>query len=364
MVERLFFVGIGADCMDDEAQEAMTKLYNALNIDKHIEKGRFVLIKIHFGEDKTDRFIRPKFVKPIVDSLVQAGAKVVLGDTNTLYPGRRSNAIDHMMLSYEHGFKPESVGCPVMILDGLIGGSVCRVGVEGRHFKEVELAYDLQFFDLLIVMTHVTGHLLAGLGGTIKNIGMGLATRSGKLAQHNSQPLKIDEKRCTACGTCAKWCPQKAITVEKKSVVIDDERCVSCGWCVAVCKQHAIKFSWDISHTVIQERIAEYACGVYKLFSPNLVCFNFLQNVYANCDCMKDGGERLCEDIGIIAGSNPAAVDYASLELIKETLGEDPFLKIRPNIDHTVQIRHFAKLCSINIDFEMVRLTLLGEERC
>jgi len=357
MDNRLFVVNVGSGSDETEAKKAITSLYNALDLSQHLGAHKFVLIKIHFGEEGTDRFVHPKFVRPLVSLILQTGAKVVIGDTNTLYPGRRSNAADHLSLAAEHGFSVDSVGCPVMILDGLLGRTATTVEINGKHFKKVELAYDLQFFDFVFVVTHFTGHIAAGIGGSIKNMGMGLATRSGKLAQHNAQPLKVDKEKCVACGVCAKWCPQGAIEVNK-TAMIDDNKCVSCGWCISVCKHHAIKFSWEISHTVLQERIAEYAAGAYKLLNGKVVCFNFLHKVHANCDCVKDGGEVLCEDIGIVAGYNPAAVDSASMRLVKEKAGEDVFRRLRPQIDHTVQMRHFAKICNLPAEGELVRLTL------
>ena len=359
MLNRLFFVNIGSDSSEREVRKAMSSLYDALDLSQYLGTHKFVLIKIHFGEDGTDRFVRPKFVKALVSLILQTGAKVVIGDTNTLYPGHRSNAADHLLLADQHGFGVRSIGCPVMILDGLVGRTATTVKVDGRHFKKVELAYDLQFFDFLFVVTHFTGHVAAGIGGSIKNMGMGLATRSGKLAQHNAQPLKVDEKKCVACGICAKWCPQNTIKVDK-TAIIDGNKCVSCGWCITVCKHHAIKFSWEISHTVLQERIAEYAAGVYKLLNKKVVCFNFLHKLHANCDCGRDGGEVLCEDLGIVAGYNPAAVDTVSMRLVKEKAGEDVFQKLRPEIDHTVQMRHLAEICSVPVESELVRLTLLG----
>jgi len=351
----VFFVSVHSDCTEKEAEEAISTLYQALDIEGRLDKEKFALLKIHFGEDGTDRFIKPKFVRALVSLIKAKSAKVVLGDTNTLYPGRRCNAAEHLMLAHEHGFTPEKVGCAVMILDGLVGRAAMRVKVNGDHFEEVELAHELQFFDHLFVLTHVTGHIAAGLGGSIKNMGMGLATRSGKLAQHNAQPLKVDAEKCTACGVCARWCPQGAITVEKVAA-IDAGKCVSCGWCVAVCKRHAIKFSWEISHRVLQERIAEYAAGAYMMLQPNVFCFNFLHRIHANCDCMKDGGEKLCEDIGIVAGQNPAAVDSASLALINEAAGRDILAEMRPKIDHRVQMHHFAKVCGLTTEYEIVRL--------
>ena len=356
MLNRLFFVNIRNDCSEEEAEKAISSLCDALDLSQYLGAHKFALIKIHFGEDGTNRFVRPKFVKSLASLILQTGAKVVIGDTNTLYPGRRSNAADHLSLAAQHGFSVHSIGCPVMILDGLIGRTATTVEIDGKHFREVELAYDLQFFDFLFVVTHFTGHIAAGIGGSIKNMGMGLATRSGKLAQHNAQPLKVDEEKCVACGVCAKWCPQNAIKVGK-TAIIDDKKCVSCGWCIAVCKHHAIKFSWEISHTVLQERIAEYAAGAYKLLNKKVVCFNFLHKVHANGDCVKDGGEVLCEDIGIVAGYNPAAVDAVSMNLVKEKAGEDVFVKLRPQIDHTVQIRHFAEICNVPVESELVSLT-------
>jgi len=350
----VFWTPIEADCDESAAQEAVERVWRALGTPERLPETGFMMLKCHFGERGHHRFVEPKFVRAVARLGSEAGLKVFASDTNTLYTGARHNAVDHLMLASEHGFVPESLGCPVLVADGLIGRWGFKQKIAGKHFDGVELAGALRFTDYLVAVSHFTGHLAAGIGAAIKNIGMGLATRGGKLAQHNAQPLTVDESLCTACGLCAEWCPQGAITVTEHAS-IDDEKCISCGYCISICKRGAVNFSWEISNDVLQERVAEYAFGVLKACEGRAAFFNFVVSVYENCDCMSDGGARLCPDVGVVAGYDPVAVDAASLELIKEVTGVDIAAAKKP-MNVRRQIEHLAALGGGSLDFALHRV--------
>jgi len=188
-------------------------------------------IKLHFGEQGNDGFISPVYVRQVVEKVKACGALPFLTDTNTLYRGTRSNAVEHIRTAILHGFDYAVAGAPVIIADGLNGKNVRRVEIQKKHFTEVSIAGDIAAADSMIVLSHFKGHITSGFGGAIKNLGMGCAPREGKRAQHNARSFTIPEK-CSGCAACMKVCPEKAICVQKKKSVINQELCIGCFECM------------------------------------------------------------------------------------------------------------------------------------
>ena len=168
----------------NELKEKTTKILEASNLLKIISKNKLVGVKQHFGEKGNEGYIKPEVTKVVLNKIKERLGKPLLIETNTLYHGERSNTYNHLKIAYEHGFNYENVGAPIVIMDGLNGQIQRGVEINGKHFKEVYVASDIPFFDSMIVLSHVKGHIMAGIGGAIKNMAMGLASRAGKLAQH------------------------------------------------------------------------------------------------------------------------------------------------------------------------------------
>ena len=99
----------------------MKRLIKAAGIDKIDMDGKFVAIKMHFGEHGNLTFLRPNYARAVADTVRELGGKPFLTDCNTLYPGSRKNALEHLYCAWENGFTPLAAGCPVIIGDGLKG---------------------------------------------------------------------------------------------------------------------------------------------------------------------------------------------------------------------------------------------------
>ena len=323
-----------------ERVEKTQKILEAGGFRKAIRKGGLVGVKQHFGEEGNEGFIRPEISRAVGDFVKKSGGRPLLVETNTLYRGRRSNSCDHLLLAHEHGFSVERTGMPVAILDGICGQNQHPVEIPGKHFQTLFMVSDLPFFDSLVVLTHVKGHMAAGLGGTVKNLSMGFASRAGKLAQHADFRPEINDKKCIRCELCGQFCPADALALEDGNMEVSYEKCIGCGECHAVCRTGAIKFQFQKSDHAFQERMAEYALGAVIHHKDAAVYINHLNCISRQCDCWGDTNPPVFPDVGIFVSLDPVAVDQACVDTGTQILGEDPFRKMWPEIDPTVQLRH------------------------
>lgn len=310
-----------------------------------------VALKLHFGERGNLAYVRPQYVRRVVDQVKKKGGRPFLTDANTLYAGSRANAVDHLETAIENGFDYSVVGAPLVIADGLNGKDYESVSVNLKHFKEVKIGSAAVHADALLAITHLKGHAATGYGGTLKNLGMGLGSRAGKQQQHSDVLPRVNAEMCKACGKCAKWCPASAITVEGVAQ-ISLEVCIGCGECTATCPFHAIAINWKTEADVIQEKIAEYTVGVLKGKEGKTGFITFVTNVSPLCDCCGWNDIPIVGDIGILASKDPIAIDQAAVDLINQAhgnphseLGErhtehDKFRTLYPDIDWTIQLSY------------------------
>jgi len=293
--------------------------------------------------------------------VISCGAKPFITDTNTLYKGRRSNTCDHLEQARSHGFSIESLGAPVVIADGLIGSAHREIVLNLKNSRSVFIASDIVHSDAMLVVTHITGHGLAGLGGTLKNVGMGCASRAGKLAQHAGMEFRVVESECRGCGTCAKWCPAEAIEIpeapgSRKKALINYDICIGCGECFAVCPAEAIAFDWAASSEVLQEKLCEYVKGALRGKEGKAAFFSYLVNITRDCDCTGRTQRKIVPDIGILASFDPVALDTASSDLIKSRYGKDLFREIYPRLDYTRQLAYGEKIGLGSTKYEIVEV--------
>ncbi len=315
----------------------LAKLLELSSAAAPFHEGDFCAVKMHFGERGNDGYIRPEYLAPFLQMISACKGRAFLTDTCTIYAGPRKDALGHLEVAAEHGFTQESVGVPVIIADGLHGTDDEQVEVAGTHFRSVKIARAIAHADSMLVLSHFKGHLMGGFGGAIKNLGMGCGSRRGKFEMHSGATPQVDAALCKRCGACVTACDHRAISLTKVSAQISIDRCVGCGECVLVCPYGAMGLAWNQGPKQVQERYAEYALGAVK--GKRAFYVNFLNHITPNCDCLSEGEDSLVADIGILASSDPVAIDQACYDLVLKA-GGDVFAQTHPGVDGTVQLAH------------------------
>jgi hypothetical protein len=359
----LFRYAEGADVLD-----GVGRVFES--IAGFISKGDSVAVKVHMGERGNITYLRPIFVRKIVDLVKQAGGKPFVTDTTTLYPKNRFTAEEHLETAAFNGFTAESVGAPIVIADGDgyngISSSVERV-VDGCELRSVRVARAIAEADALIVLSHFKGHDLSGFGGALKNIGMGCVTKDGKAAQHMVCRGAFNELKCNGCGVCAGKCVFNAMTIKNGKPSRDDEKCMSCNNCLFHCPQSA----WYLPEGVkerFQVYLAHAASAVLRMFRDNVGFINFIQDITPLCDCCTPAGRPVAQDVGIAASIDPVAIDKASIDLIDQSVPILEFASASPpdilgklnKTDSLIQLRTAEKLGIGSLNYDLIEMTRAG----
>ena len=293
----------------------LQKLMKKAGIGQIDMDGKFVAIKMHFGELGNVSYLRPNYARAVVDVVKKLGGKPFLTDCNTMYPGSRKNALEHLYCAWENGFTPLTVGCPILIGDGLKGTDDIAVPVVGGEYVQAaRIGRAIMDADVFISLTHFKGHEMTGFGGAIKNIGMGCGSRAGKTEQHSGGKASIDPAKCRGCQKCLKECANDALSFDartKKTRVIE-ENCVGCGRCLGACNFDAIAFTNFAANELLNRRMAEYT----KAVVDGRPCFHvsLVVDVSPNCDCHGENDGPILPDLGMFASFDPLALDQACVD--------------------------------------------------
>ncbi len=340
--------------IDFKSPGKFNKLLLQAGLNSAVSKNDIVAIKLHFGEKGNRGYVKPEYVRRIVKAVKALKGRPFLTDSNTIYIGERSDALRHEAIARTHGFSLENCQAPVVIADGLRGSSFVEVEIGQNHFEKVKVASAIYDADTLVFVTHFTGHDLGGFGGALKNIGMGGASRTGKYEIHEAVVPKIKPGDCTGCEVCVKWCPAGAINIVNKKVRIDGNKCIGCGECIVYCNFGALSIGWGDLTQSEQEKLIEYAYGVLK--NKKALFVNFLNFITRLCDCCATTGGPVVPDIGILASSDPVAIDEASVNLVNEAGKRDVFRQLYPGTDWEFQLNYAQKLGIGSRNYELVKV--------
>ena len=373
MTSKVYFTDLSASFKINLVTK-LANLMEAAGLAGAVKKRDLVAVKLHFGEMGNTAFIRPVFLRKVVETIRAQGGNPFLTDANTLYAGTRSDAPNHLNTAVANGFAHSVVGAPLVIADGLRGKSETAVAVNLKNFETVYIGSEIIEADALVSVAHFKGHELSGFGGTMKNLGMGCASRKGKLAQHSTLSPKVKKKKCIGCGECVNHCSQEALSLlekegEKKKAEIDPERCIGCGECILACAQGAIQIQWNQSVPTFLENMMEYTVGVLQNKKGKALFVNFITDISPGCDCLPYNDSPIVRDIGLVASTDPVAIDKASIDLVnaehglpgsclkKNTApGEDKFGGVYDYIDWNHQFEYAETLGLGSTDYELVAI--------
>ena len=372
---KVYFTDFHTEAFGDGLPTKLKKLVKKAGIGTIDMNGKFVAIKMHFGELGNISYLRPNYAKAVVDVIKELGGKPFLTDCNTMYPGARKNAIEHLYCAWENGFTPLSVGCPVIIGDGLKGTDDIEVPVvNGEYVKNAKIGRAIMDADILISLTHFKGHEMTGFGGTIKNIGMGSGSRAGKCEQHSGGKPNIKEELCRGCKRCQRECANGGLEFDslKKKMHVNKDRCVGCGRCLGACNFDAIYFTSRSAVKELNAKMAEYAKATVD-GRPSFH-ISLIVDVSPNCDCHSENDMPILPNIGMFCSFDPIALDQACADacLKAEPLPDsqlarnllnpnfkkrgDNFIDSSPESEWKSQLEHGEKIGLGTRKYELIRM--------
>ena len=287
-----------------------SKIYDVLDelvLDDY--SGKETLVKLHMGETGNRYFPKTDFVRLIVDALKRKSAYPFLYDTTVMYNSKRRYLDGYKEVAKNHGFTVDNIGCNVRIDER---GK--PVEIEGETYFVGNEMYNAEN---IVGISHFKGHIASGMGGAIKNFGMGGVTRESKKFMHNGCKPVYNEDKCVLCGLCSQLCPFNAIKIIDNNWNIDIDTCFGCGVCINNCEYDALNYvNNDLSFFL--------ACAAKACIDGKKVIYvNDVNRISRSCDCDPESGPIICPDIGYLVSDDPVAIDKASLDLIND---------IKPNV--------------------------------
>ena len=354
---------------EDSLLNKLGRLITEAGIEGMDLEKKFVAIKMHFGEYGNLAFLRPNYAKVIADKISAMQGIPFVTDCGTLYAGKRKNAVEHLKTAEMNGFNSITTGCQIIIGDGLKGTDDVEISVDKGYVKTAKIGREVADADAIISLNHFKGHELTGFGGALKNLGMGCASRRGKMELHTSGKPSVSKKRCRGCKKCLSVCAHSAITITDDKASIDHGKCVGCGRCIGMCPFDAIYANMDESFDMINCKIAEYAMAVLK-GKPNFH-ISVIADVSPFCDCHGENDLPIIPNVGMLASFDPVALDKACVDLAqkqpmivgsrlhinsKGNKPEDIFMCVHPGTRWQAIFEHAERLGFGSSNYELINV--------
>lgn len=364
--------------------DKISELIRRVELPRRVGPRGLCALKLHFGERGNTAYIRPVYLRPFVEAARAAGAQPFLTDCNTLYVGSRSQAVAHLTTAIQNGFAYSVVQAPLVIADGLKGKDATEIPLDLPDCDRAYIGNAILEADSLICLTHFKGHELTGFGGTLKNLGMGCGSRQGKLYMHSNVSPSVKAATCIACGQCIRRCPAGAIKLVKRTpdqpapagaerpdlvARKDESKCIGCGDCILACPTESMQINWNAQVPVLMRRMVGHAWAAVRDKGERCVYFNFLTQISPACDCYPFQDAPVVADLGILASSDPVALDQASADLVNQAPGsvgsclkhalapgQDKFRDLYPKVDWQYQLEFAEQIGLGSRSYDLVSI--------
>ncbi len=312
-----------------KSKDSLSKVKGPLSLEylgfnKEVKKNDRVCIKTHFGALENTRYLRPTYMRFLCDYVKEFGASPSVAEScgwglpgaGGEYGGRASEK-EYLGVALKHGFTKETMGAPILMLDGPIGIDYESQKINGKWFNEVLVAGRLREFDLLISAAHFKGHSGTGFGGALKNIGIGCVSKGGKVQAHTGKNLTRNFEKCVSeCTDCIDICPTNSLRKDTNNKIIyNKDTCKNCYMCVSACNEEVFKRE-KIAREQFIEQMIDNALGVVEFFNQEKIFYiNYAIDITHQCDCSGGSDVNFVQDVGILASRDPVAVDMACVDL-------------------------------------------------
>ncbi|MFX0039726.1 MAG: DUF362 domain-containing protein [Promethearchaeota archaeon] len=318
-------------------EQSMSKFKGSLGLKKlgfeqRVKNGDKVVIKTHFGALENTRYLRPSYIRFLCDYVKEIGGIPSVAEScgwgvpesvsgvHTEYSGRATE-VEYLKAALMHGFTEETMGAPILMLDGKVGTDIEIQKINGHRFNEVLVAGRLREFDLMILATHFKGHAGAGFGGSIKNLGIGCVSKGGKVEAHTGKTFEFNFDNCNPeCKNCVNICPTNALSKDKDNkLIFNEEKCKFCYMCASVCKDKVISIG-SVSREEFITQMVDNAKGVVNYFGKDKIFYiNYAIDIVHQCDCTGGSDIPFVPDIGVLASLDPVALDQATVDLVHKS---------------------------------------------
>lgn len=367
MASKVYFTDMHAT-MRANLQKKLEILMKKTGFEKIDFSGKFVAVKLHFGEPGNLAYLRPNYAKTVCDYIKKLGGKPFVTDCNTLYVGGRKNGLDHLDSAYMNGYNPFATGVHTIIADGIKGLDEHLVPVKnGEYVKEAKIGSAIMDADIIVSLNHFKGHELTGFGGALKNLGMGCGSRAGKMEMHSAGKPVVNQDLCIGCGMCRNICAHDAPAIKNGKAAIDHQKCVGCGRCIAVCPKDAVTPAFDEANDILNCKIAEYAQAVVQ-DRPNFH-INIVIDVSPFCDCHAENDIPIVPDVGMFASFDPVALDMACADAVNKQPAisgsilekhghshHDHFKDVSPETNWISALEHAQKIGVGSMEYDLVEI--------
>jgi uncharacterized Fe-S center protein len=316
------------------------QLFDHAELGECFDPGDTVAIKCHMGEWNNSAYLRPILVRVIVDKIKEHGGKPFVTDTTTLpyyFYGGRSTADLHLETAARNGFTPQSMGCPIIISDGLYGTDDIRVDIpDGLLLKESYMAKGIADADAMIVVSHFKGHGSGVYGGSIKNVAIGCSSKRGKIDVHiclhqtvgwNNWSFNGNNclgEECPDHVLCDSMCPVGALRIKEDHAEWDAEACIGC-----LGHQRPL-FRCDLWGREKFEdwrnwflvAMGDAATGYIRHMGPeNVGYLTYAMDIAPACDCVPGSDRPVIPNLGVLASRDMVAIDVAALDMSVQAPG-------------------------------------------